>query len=549
MPLVKCPDCGNAISPSAPTCPHCGRPQSPVTADEPGTPPAEVKKKVSPAIVAVAIGVIVWLFFYAANRSPGDAPSSTLTIERGPKQDKFCDVVQSFIRDYREAEKSGANEAGLSQLRYNRKQSLSAIMNAGEVAGWTGAVKRVTTDRDGTGRLAVQLSCGLELRSDVELYSKEGIAQGTALYATLISLTPGSKIIIAGTFEITRNGTDYIGERSLTEAGSMTNPEFNFAFESFSPAMDQDSSTAPASASAEHATPPTEQLPSTIGVPSSVWDAARSSMPSASTTSKRLPLPPDTTTDCDGPFYAAYQGTSDFGPICRSEIATAHAALRKAKLPCDALVSEWRDEPAESPMEKLECFVADNSTYGSSPVFYETGRGPFKGVTQDQWLHDLKCARGVHIPPGSPEYAEAAASCDPNTLDSNGIANSPQDQKQSFVQAPVHSAPALGNTSPPIVPSGELVKPSPAHDFPNPSDYYPAESIRMREAGAPVVHVCVGPDGEATDEPTIVRSSGSARLDEGALQLAKAGHYNPGTEDAKPVTACINMAVNFRLRN
>jgi TonB family protein len=387
------------------------------------------------------------------------------------------------------------------------------------------------------------------LRSEVELYGKQGISQGTALYSTLTSLTPGRKIIIAGTFELARNGTDYIRERSLTEAGSMTNPEFSFAFESISPAMDQDSSTASASAPAESATPTTEQVPSTIGVPSSVWDAARSSVLSAGSTSKRLPLPPDTTTDCDGPFYASYQGTSDFDPICKSEISTARAALRKAKLPCDALVLEWRDEPAQSPMMELECFVADNSTYGSSPVFYETGRGPFKGVTQDQWLHDLKCARGVHIPPGSPEYGEMAASCDSNTVAFNGSSNSAQDQKQAFVQTSVHSAPATGITPAPNLPGGEIVKPTPAQDFPNPSDYYPPESIRMREAGTPVVHVCVGPDGEASDEPAIVRSSGSARLDAGALQLAKAGHYNPGTEDAKPVTACINMSVKFQLRN
>jgi hypothetical protein len=86
------------------------------------------------------------------------------------------------------------------------------------------------------------------------LYSETEIAQGTALYSTLISLTPGRKITIDGTFEITRNGTDYVGERSLTEAGSMTNPEFNFAFESISPAMDQDRSTASGSAPAEPAT-------------------------------------------------------------------------------------------------------------------------------------------------------------------------------------------------------------------------------------------------------------------------------------------------------
>jgi hypothetical protein len=133
-----------------------------------------------------------------------------------------------------------------------------------------------------------------------------------------------------------------------------------------------------------------------------------------SATSARMPLPPDTTTDCDGPFYAEYQGTSSFSPICQSEIATAHAALRKAKLPCDALVFEWRDEPAQSPMMELECFVADDSTYGSSPVFYDTGRGPFKAVTQDEWLRDLKCARGAHGPFSDSEYAELKAACGPS---------------------------------------------------------------------------------------------------------------------------------------
>ena len=56
-------------------------------------------------------------------------------------------------------------------------------------------------------------------------------------------------------------------------------------------------------------------------------------------------------------------------------------------------------------------------------------------------------------------------------------------------------------------------------------------------------------DLPAPEEPTIAKTSGSARLDEGAIKLAKAGHYNPGTEDGKPVTACINFSIKFQLKN
>ena len=91
--------------------------------------------------------------------------------------------------------------------------------------------------------------------------------------------------------------------------------------------------------------------------------------------------------------------------------------------------------------------------------------------------------------------------------------------------------------------------PSTGKNFPNTADYYPAASMRLGEEGAAVVRACVGPNGKLAEEPTVAKSSGSARLDEGALKLAKAGHYNPGTEDGKPVTACINFSIKFQLKN
>jgi len=91
--------------------------------------------------------------------------------------------------------------------------------------------------------------------------------------------------------------------------------------------------------------------------------------------------------------------------------------------------------------------------------------------------------------------------------------------------------------------------PSPGKNFPNSADYYPAASMRLGEEGSSVIHVCVGPNGKPSEEPTVAKTSGSSRLDEGAIKLAKAGHYNPGTEDGKPITACTNFSIKFQLKN
>jgi protein TonB len=98
---------------------------------------------------------------------------------------------------------------------------------------------------------------------------------------------------------------------------------------------------------------------------------------------------------------------------------------------------------------------------------------------------------------------------------------------------PVHAAP------------GTLPKLGP--HFPNTEDYYPAASKRLGEEGSPTVKVCVGPDNKLSAAPAIAQSSGSARLDEGAVNLAKAGRYIAGTEEGKPVNKCFDFRIKFQM--
>jgi TonB family protein len=86
--------------------------------------------------------------------------------------------------------------------------------------------------------------------------------------------------------------------------------------------------------------------------------------------------------------------------------------------------------------------------------------------------------------------------------------------------------------------------------FPETADFYPSPSIRLGEEGMSIVQVCVDRRGRLTSEPSTVKGSGSARLDEAALKLARAGsgHYRATTEDGQPVNSCYPFGIRFQLK-
>lgn len=104
--------------------------------------------------------------------------------------------------------------------------------------------------------------------------------------------------------------------------------------------------------------------------------------------------------------------------------------------------------------------------------------------------------------------------------------------------------------APPPRPAGAHTGPGPGKNFPNTEDYYPPASQRLGEEGAANVHVCVAPTGKITEPPTIAQTSGSPRLDEGAIKLATAGsgRYQPATEDGKPIQDCFVFRIKFTMR-
>lgn len=95
------------------------------------------------------------------------------------------------------------------------------------------------------------------------------------------------------------------------------------------------------------------------------------------------------------------------------------------------------------------------------------------------------------------------------------------------------------------------VQGGPGVGFPRTDDFYPDASRRAGETGIATILACVDGKGRLSVDPAILQSTGSARLDESALRLARAGsgHYRATTEDGRPVNACYPFRIRFELRN
>jgi TonB family protein len=124
-------------------------------------------------------------------------------------------------------------------------------------------------------------------------------------------------------------------------------------------------------------------------------------------------------------------------------------------------------------------------------------------------------------------------------------------ERTDTIQGQAIEAPPLQPTAAPIPRTVSRVLGGPGAGFPNTDDFYPQASIRLREMGLAIVSVCVDGAGRLMGKPAIERSSGVSRLDEAALQLARAGsgHYRATTEDGRPVSACYPFRVRFQLRD
>jgi TonB family protein len=80
-------------------------------------------------------------------------------------------------------------------------------------------------------------------------------------------------------------------------------------------------------------------------------------------------------------------------------------------------------------------------------------------------------------------------------------------------------------------------------------EYYPPASIRLEEKGVAQVRACVAATGELSQAPSLITSSGYARLDTAALAwVREAVRFTPATQHGVAVASCKGFRVTFRLK-
>lgn len=163
------------------------------------------------------------------NESPPDDPQSAAFVGMMPvAEQSFCDIVNKAGHDFQAANLAGANQLKLSKIRGVRASAIVAGLPGGKIKDWVGTIDEMTTTGDGLATLKVRLPCGLRLttwNNDIsDILDRTLIPQASPVYDRLSDLDRGRRLRFSA--NLVPDKANGAKELSVTEAGSMTDPEF-----------------------------------------------------------------------------------------------------------------------------------------------------------------------------------------------------------------------------------------------------------------------------------------------------------------------------------
>jgi hypothetical protein len=160
----------------------------------------------------------------AAPSSTPDPPKDTRPID----QQRF---VTAVVRA-RDAYKAAPNEMAQGATRVLRARGICSTLTSRDIVDWEGTAYEISSNNDGRGVLAITIGPRVWVKTWNNALSD--VTHGTllnpssAVYAAAVSLTKGQKVRFSGT--LPESETDCVLESSITQSGSMTDPEFIIRF-------------------------------------------------------------------------------------------------------------------------------------------------------------------------------------------------------------------------------------------------------------------------------------------------------------------------------
>jgi hypothetical protein len=161
-------------------------------------------------------------------------PAATISSSIPADQKAFCEAVSGFVSQYQ----SAPNKLKKSAVRASRKQKLQELLPSMEFNGWVGRIEKMATTSKGNAYLKISLE-GRPI--EIETYNNElpDIADNiltpinSDLFNKVANSITGMMVKVSGHFLADKQDfiqEDFIKEISLTEEGSMTEPEFIVKF-------------------------------------------------------------------------------------------------------------------------------------------------------------------------------------------------------------------------------------------------------------------------------------------------------------------------------
>lgn len=167
----------------------------------------------------------------------GAALDTPLRQEPPADEGAFCTIVRDFAQQYQSLSATAGNEPRLAELRWARAEALRQSLGTTRVTNWTATLTRPRTTGDGHAVVEVRLPCGAILKTwnttNSDVGSDTLIAHGSPLFVEVGKLREDQQVVVEG--QLFQGARDGFTELSLSERGSMLNPEFLFRFANIRP--------------------------------------------------------------------------------------------------------------------------------------------------------------------------------------------------------------------------------------------------------------------------------------------------------------------------
>ena len=151
------------------------------------------------------------------------------SVPSSPQQEKF----NLAVAEYSSAYASAANDMAAGAQQQRRARALCAIVGKSRsIKNWTGFITELSSNGDGLGVLAVESGKGVTIKTWNNSFSDIGdstlLPVDSPVMNAAMELSVGQAVEFSGTF--VRDSEQCIREGSLTQDGSMRQPEFIMRF-------------------------------------------------------------------------------------------------------------------------------------------------------------------------------------------------------------------------------------------------------------------------------------------------------------------------------